>query len=379
MGLGSYEAVLQRAAAAYRAGKQPAIVQAFDAATLEMMQSGAVLPAGPFLARAGRPVDASAYPRSVAAYYTGTDGLQALPYNVSTLLLYVNLDKLARAGARPPETWEEMEVSATRLARAGEACPFAYRLDPWWWVEQASAVAGAPIASLSNGRGGLGAVYLIDDPLHRDLMGRLLRWSRSGLAEVYDNGALGSPQRAFASGECAMVLETSGAAAGLAAQTRRRFRVAALPAPRFAARPRHASLPGGAALWVMKGQSAAVYAGVADFLTFVQRPEQQAALARATGYLPLSPAARRLTLSGRQGLEAQAIAVATESLDAGGGQSGPPGVRLGFHVRFREVWREEMQRVFAGRQPLDVGLRRAASRGDALLRRFERIYRRTAA
>lgn len=369
VGLGSYEATLQRAAAAYRAGRQPALVQAFDAATQEMAESGATLPVEPFLRQRGLQVRTADYPAAVAAAYAGRDGLQALPYNVSTLVLYVNLDKLARVGAGPPATWQAFEATARRLKATGESCPFAYRLDPWWWLEQASAVAGEPIATLANGQGGLGAAFRFESGVHRQMMADLRRWSRDGLAVLFDASALGSPQRAFASGRCAMVLESSGAAAGFAASG---FRAAAAPLPRYAERPRRASLPGGAALWLMKGQSPAAYDGAAAFLAFVRRPDQQAAMARATGYLPLSAAARAISVERLGGLQAQTVEVAVASLDAGGARVPTP--RLGFYVRFRELWREEMQRVFSGRQTLETGLGRASRRGDNLLRRFEQIY-----
>jgi sn-glycerol 3-phosphate transport system substrate-binding protein len=369
--LGDYQTVLQRTAAAYRAGKQPALVQIYDVATIEMIQSGATIPAQRFLARYGQEMTPFDYPAAVLSYYGDVKGsLYALPYNVSTLLLYTNDDMLGRAGLhQAPQTWEGFEVALHRLKSAGVSCPFAFRLEPWWWLEQTGAVNGAPFVA----GGGNGVSYALGGGVHPRMMRDLLRWYRQGLADLYGNSPLDSPQRAFAAQSCAMVLESSGSA-GTFARTMTAH-VSAHPFPHFAGQTRHNSLPGGGAIWIMKGQDAKTYRAAAAFLGFVRGTAQQTAFARATGYLPLSAAARANMASGDSAaLEARAIAEAVASLnrsEEGASQSR----RLGFYVRFRNAWTDEMQRAFAGEQTVDAALLRVQSRGNSLLHRFRQVYR----
>jgi sn-glycerol 3-phosphate transport system substrate-binding protein len=367
VGLGSYEVALQRTAAAYRAGRQPALVHVFDAATQEMIQSGASVG----LDRPDR-----LQPAAVRRFYVGPGGrLYAQPYNASTLLLYANRDLLARAGvAALPETWETFEADAWRLRRAGVVCPFATRLEPWWWLEQMNDIAGAPVASEADGEGGLGARFVFAGGVHRRMMMALQRWRREGLAFLFDQSALGSSQSAFLSGRCAMILETSGAAGGLAAVSHGRFQVVAGLTPRFGDIPRHSTAPGGGALWRLKGADAHVAAAVDRFLAFVQRPDEQARFSLATGYLPLSSAARAEVEHARgvSRLQITALRLAEASLDQGAPATD---LRLGAYVRFRAIWLEEMQRAFAGSESLDAALQRSQARGDALLARFQKSYR----
>lgn len=373
---GSYQTVLQRTAAAYRAGKQPALVEIYDIATMEMIESDAYLPAEEFLAARGQKISATDYPAAVRKYYSDDRGrLYAVPFDISTLLLYANDDLLARARiSRVPRTWDEFGVALARLKRAGTKCPFAFRLDPGWWLEQASAVAGAPIATGNNGHDGLAASYVFAQGPDRAIMEALVGWQRDGRAILYGNSALGSPQRAFVSGECAMVLDSSGSAGAYDRFSRGRFSVSAHPLPSPAGRCRHGSLPGGAALWVLKGFNADTYRAVAAFLAFVRAPRQQAGFAHATGYLPLSAEARAQTIAGApHSLSTQAILVAARSLDGGGGGTAT-GARLGFYARFRAAWLQEMQRIFAGEETLGRGMANTQNRGNVLLRRFQAIY-----
>lgn len=373
--LGSYQTVLQRTAAAYRAGKQPAVAEIYDIATMEMIQSGAVLPAEAFMAEEGLPIGAADYPAAVRRYYGDAKGrLYAIPFKVSTLLLYANDTMLGRAGiAHAPRDWTEFGNVLARLHRAGLRCPFSFRIDPWWWLEQTSAVAGTPVASRDNGHDGLNAVYTFAAGADRQVMADLLRWQRAGWAILYGNNALGSPQRAFAAGECALTLDSSGSAAAHARIAQGRFALSVHPMPGLAGHPRHSSLPGGAALWVLKGFDADTYRAAAAFIAFLRRPQEEADFSHATGYLPLShDASERIAVSAPKALATRAVAVAMTSLDDPGGVS--VGVRLGFYARFRAAWQEEMQRVFSGGETLGQALAAAQSRGNVLLRRFQSVY-----
>jgi sn-glycerol 3-phosphate transport system substrate-binding protein len=373
--LGSYEAVLQRGAAAYRAGRHPVLLQAFDAATRDLMESGAVLPLDALPGPIDDPAGANSLPEAVREAYSQDGRLLAQPYNVSTLLLYGNVAALARAGVEAlPLTWEEFARVLERLRRSGHSCPFAYRLDPAWWLEQASAIAGEPIATESNGHASLSPRLTFAAGVHARTMRMLLRWRDEGAAILVDGSSIGSPQQAFASGRCALVLESSGAAGGIARGAHGRFDVLVAPMPRFADRPRRPALPGGAALWVLRGHALEAYLAAAAFLSFVRSANQQAGFAKATGYLPLSPhASAVLAELLPDGVERAAIRAALAALDAG--VEPVPTPRLGYLPRIREVWREEMQRVWSDRISLDDGLQKAVERGDLLLRRFEKVHR----
>lgn len=69
-----YDATLQNTIAAYRAKKQPAITQIYDAGTLDMMLSKAFVPAKKLMADNGYKIDWNNYFPGIANYYATADG-----------------------------------------------------------------------------------------------------------------------------------------------------------------------------------------------------------------------------------------------------------------------------------------------------------------
>jgi sn-glycerol 3-phosphate transport system substrate-binding protein len=118
---GSYYAAVQNTIAAYRAGKQPTIVQVFDVGTLDLMLSDAYYPAYKLMADNGYTVDWGNYLPGIAAYYADSKGkMYSFPFNSSTALLYWNQDAFTKIGKNAaPKTWEEAEADMKALKAAG--------------------------------------------------------------------------------------------------------------------------------------------------------------------------------------------------------------------------------------------------------------------
>ncbi|WP_343715057.1 extracellular solute-binding protein, partial [Inquilinus sp.] len=149
VGQGGYPNAVQNAIAAYRAQKQPTVVQVFDAGTLDLMLSGAYVPARKLMADNGYDIKWDDYFGGIANYYATSKGeLMSFPYNSSTALFYWNKDAFAKIGRdKGPETWEDVEQIARQLKAAGYDCPLAFNFDPWPTLEQFSAIHNQPIAT----------------------------------------------------------------------------------------------------------------------------------------------------------------------------------------------------------------------------------------
>ncbi|MEO8882735.1 MAG: extracellular solute-binding protein, partial [Devosia sp.] len=159
---GTYDAALQNTIAAYRAGKQPTIVQVFDIGTLTMMLSNAFVPADKLMADNGYKIDWSNYLGGVSAYYATSKGeMYSMPFNSSTALLYWNENAFKKIGKdKAPATWEETADDMKALKAAGYDCPMAIDItndEVWQLMEQFSAVHGVAVASENNGYDGLDA------------------------------------------------------------------------------------------------------------------------------------------------------------------------------------------------------------------------------
>ena len=367
---GSYEQTLRKAVAAYRADQQPALVEIYDVGTADMLRSGAIYPVDALMKDTGHRADDADYLDSIRRFYATPDGhLLSQPFSASTLVLYANRKKLAAAGIRAlPQTWEAFGQALQALKAHGETCPAVADYTPWKMLEQTNAAQGAPIASANNGHDGLAARYLFADGIHRRYMRDVLRWHAQGLLLPAIMTHANDQTLAFADGECAMVIDATGAYAIVAKAGIVDAEVGALPV--YGGTTRYGNTIGGSSLWVFKGKDPAVYPAVARFLAYLRQPQQQLFFSARTGYLPLTREAEQRLASTA---EPDAIRIGLASM-ALPGNPYDAGVQLGFMSLFRLIWQEEVQRALAGRESVDQALARAQARGNRLLERFQATY-----
>ncbi len=368
---GGYEAVMQKAIAAYRTGDHPALIQFFDVGTLDLMVSDAALPVEDLMPE----VDWSDYIGGVRSYYATEDGkLLSQPYNSSTLVFYGNMESLAGVGVSElPETWEAVVETSRKLKDAGQDCPFGTDEHPWLMLEQFAARHGVPIATEQNGYEGLGAVYTFNEGLIADHLKNLQAWHDEGLVRLNRDLATGKYFPAFLAGDCAMVEASSGGYADAAAALGDKLGLGL--APVYEGVERHNTLVGGASIWVMKNHDPEEIEAAKAFLNFLRSNEQQIEFTRRTGYLPVTQSAMdkidELGLSDDPAFAT--VGVGVRSLGQPGDENSR-GIRLGFYLQFRNVFREETQKAFNGEQSMQAALDNSVERGNALLRRFEQTY-----
>lgn len=103
---GSYDQTMTSGIAAHRAGRSPNILQVYEVGTATMMYSrGAVVPVGELMKKAGYDFNPQDYIPAVYGYYAMPDGsMMSYPFNSSTTVLYVNLDKFKAQACRPKPT-----------------------------------------------------------------------------------------------------------------------------------------------------------------------------------------------------------------------------------------------------------------------------------
>jgi sn-glycerol 3-phosphate transport system substrate-binding protein len=361
---GSYEQNLQKTVAAYRSGKAPALVEIYDVATLEMLNSGAVISLEGFLRSQSKAPQDPLLP-SVAAYYSTADGeVWAQPFATSTAVLYSHADQLAAAGIRQaPDTWEAFGAAMTALKAHGSKCPAVTDIGPWVWLEQSSAVMGAPLLSKDPVR------WVFDQGLHLRLMEWVELWMANDL--LIDQAATrsGGQELAFAAGDCALMLGSTGASKLVYSADPSDVNANFLPV--FAGQQRSASLPGGAALWVLRGQNSAQYQTVAEFLIFLREVSVQTLFSEATGYLPVTQGA---ATAYRAQLPARSATVVGLNSMAQGEKMKAFEVRPGFNTLLRLAWQQQVWSALAGQKPMADALHQAAKKGDSLLRLFENTY-----
>ena len=377
---GSYEKTMSEALAAQRSGQGPTVVQIYELGTANMMYagSGVVRPLWQVFQEAGEKVDAKSYLPAVAGYFADTHGnLQALPFNVSTPILFYNKDAFRKAKLdpeKPPKTWYEMPATMGALLDAvPHSCAYTSSWPAWIHIENMSTWHSRDVATKDNGLAGLDTTLVFNTHLMVRHVSMLSSWVQSGYFTYTGRGAGG--ERRFASGECAMITSSSASYAELRSQAKFDFGTAQLPYYDDIKGAPHHTLIGGGGLWVLGGRKPVEYRAAARFLSWLARPEVQADWHQSTGYVPLTRAAYELTAQkgfykSNPGHE---IAIKQLLLNAPTRES--RGIRLGDFPEIRAILEQELETVWEGKAPPKLALDRAADRGNQLLRKFESAHR----
>ena len=372
---GTYPEVMTGAIAAFRAKQPPHIIQVFEVGTATMMAArGAVYPVYELMKDAGEPFDPKAYLPAVVGYYTDTQGnLLSFPFNSSTPVLYYNKDLFKKAGLdpnSPPKTWPDVGAAAAKLQAAGVPCGFTSEWPSWINIENLSAWHNVPIATQANGFGGFNTELKINGPIQVKHLAQLAEWQKTKLFDYGGRGAAAQPK--FVSQECGMEFASSASRLGIVTNLKAEAGTAMLPYwPDTPGAPQN-SIIGGATLWVLKGQKTEDYKGVAKFFSYLSKPEVQAWWHQQTGYLPITQAAYEL--SRQQGYydKNPGADVSIKQMTLNPPTDNSKGLRLGSFVQIRNIIEEEIESTLQGKKTAQEALDSAVTRGNELLRQFER-------
>jgi sn-glycerol 3-phosphate transport system substrate-binding protein len=230
------------------------------------------------------------YPQMVDAVDDLTGKMQALPMALSLPVLFFNKVAFAKAKLnpdKPPKTWWELQEAAGKLRDAGYKCPLTTSRFAWIHIENVASQHSEPLV-VKNGKQEQLALNNMVNVKHIAL---LTSWYKSFYFIYSGPGNEGDDK--FASGECAMLTGESALYARLAKMKPEfSFGIAVLPYydDVYGARPVQ-ELPDGAALWVLAADKKPEQQVIARFINFLLQPEIQKEWVRATGYLPMTPAA----------------------------------------------------------------------------------------
>lgn len=372
---GNYTETVTASIFAFRSRSQPAIVQVNEIATATMMAAkGAIYPVFELMRDQSEPFAPEAYLPAVAGYYSDVAGnMLSFPFNASTPILYYNKDLFRAAGLdpeTPPKTWPEIGAAAKRLRSAGSACGLTTSWPSWINVENFSAFHNLPLATRSNGFGGLDAELTFNNPTVVRHIAQLAEWQGTKAFEYSGRGQSAEPR--FQKGECAIFIGSSATRADIKANSKFEVGYGMMPYwPDVAGAPQN-TIIGGATLWVLRDRPRAEYTGVARFFAYLSKPEVQAAWHQNTGYLPITRAAFDLTRA--QGFYDRnpGAAISIEQMTLKPPTENSRGIRLGSFVLIREVIDDELEHVFSGKRSAQAALDLAVERGNRLLRQFER-------
>jgi sn-glycerol 3-phosphate transport system substrate-binding protein len=372
---GNYTQTVTAAIFAFRSSSQPTIVQVNEIATATMMAAkGAVYPVYELMRDESEVFSPADYLPAVTGYYTDLDGnMLSFPFNASTPILYYNKTLFRRAGLdpeAPPATWPDVGTMAKRLIDAGATCGFTTSWPSWVHIENFSAYHDLPLATRSNGLGGLDAELVFNNAAVVRHIAQLADWQKTKIFDYSGRATAAEPR--FQQGDCGIFIGSSATRADILANAKFDVGYGRLPYwPDIAGAPQN-TIIGGATLWVLRGRTAGEYKGAAKFFAYLSKPEVQAAWHQHTGYLPITKAAYDLTRA--QGFYDRnpGTAISIEQITLKPPTENSRGLRLGSFVLVRAAIEDEIEHAVRGEKSAKDAMDAAVDRGNKLLRQFER-------
>ena len=372
---GGYPDTMNAGIAAFRAGNAPHILQVFEVGTATMMGAkGAVKPVYQLMKDANEPFDPKAYLPAVTGYYSTAKGdMLSLPFNSSSMVMWVNKDALAKAGIDQAslKTWPGVFEAAKKLrATTNPTCGFSTAWITWDLIEQFSAWHNVPIGTKANGLDGFDTTFVFNTPLHEKLLATLAELQKD---KTFDySGRTNTGEGRFTSGECPIFLTSSGFYGNVAANAK--FAYSNMPMPYFPDvkdAPQN-SIIGGASLWVMGGKTPEEYKGVAKFFSFLSNTDRQVELHQKSGYIPITKAAYEKSKASGFYDKTPILETPIKELTNKEPTENSRGLRFGNLVQIRDIWAEEIEQALAGKKSAKAALDTAVERGNVVLRQFER-------
>lgn len=377
---GSYPDTMNAGIAAFRAGQAPHIMQVFEVGTATMMAAtGAVKPVHVMMKEAGEAFDPKTYLPTITGYYSTSKGeMLSFPFNSSSAVMWYNKDAFKKAGLdpnAPPKTWPQVFDYAKKLKAAGYAnCGFSNAWASWLNIEQLAAWHNTPIGTKANGMDGFDTELKFNAPLFVKHLETLVELQKD---KTYDySGRTNAGEGRFTSGECPIFLTSSAFFGNVKANAKFEWSNAPMPYyPDVAGAPQN-SIIGGASLWVMGGKPANDYKGVAKFFTFLSGTDRQVELHKKSGYLPITKAAYEKVKGEGYYKEFPYLETPLLELTNKEPTENSRGLRFGNMVQLRDVWAEEIESALAGKKSAKQALDDAVSRGNTMLRQFEKAVSR---
>ena len=287
---GTYDDMITKLKATMQSGGMPDVCQMYDIGTKFMADSGYAIPVEDMFASTN--IDSSSVMDIITSYYT-VDGKQmAMPFNVSTPMLYYNKDVFKAAGLdpeTPPKNFDEVMEYSKKIVESG-AAPVGYAQAIYgWFFEQQIAGQGKYYANNENGR--KEAATAVDFDQNGAGLKIFETWKNlldSGYAANYGS-TTADTQTAFFSGQAAIIVESTAILKN--ATNSCDFEVGTGYFPKIEDNAEGGVIIGGASLWMMDNKDEAKKNAAWKFVEYSTTPEAQANWSMSTGYFAINPAA----------------------------------------------------------------------------------------
>jgi len=366
----SQQALQSETRAAISAKKAPNLVQFEDNHSPEVVaEHKAVLPLYELLAK--YPIkDLNWFLPGTASFTKDAKGrLLAFPFMAEIPVMFYNTDLYKKAGLdvkAPARTWQDLQGELLKLRDVAQSdCPYATSDQVEVHIENLAPINNQTYTTNANGLTvSKVASNFQFDTLYMRHISLMVSWKRSLLFTKHTSG--NEADKAFASGECAVLTSGSGAFGEFNAKRGLSFGVAPLPFYAQATKQGGRPFVSGSAFWAMDGRPQAEEKATAGFLAFLSKPVVAAAWHQRTGFLPLTDAAFRASDVSFYSKVPGAQAVVASMRD--NPTANERGFRMANYDRIQPVIDRELDDAFEGKTPPMAALNNVQARAKNLPR-----------
>ncbi|MDA8398557.1 MAG: ABC transporter substrate-binding protein [Actinomycetota bacterium] len=355
--------------AALSGGNLPDVVQIESSDLALMIDSQSIVPAQ-------AAVNAERYPLSdfvpsIVDYFRVDGTLWAMPFNISSQVLYYDKAAFSRAGLdpeKPPVTLQELRAASKRIVSTGtEKYGMSLKLTPSTF-EEWIAMGDGTLVNHDNGRTGRATAAVFDGPLGRSLFSWWAGMIDDKLAQAtpatsYDD------LLAVANRISPMTMETSAALGTvvylLNAGQYSRVKLGIGPMPGPAAQGGGVFV-GGAGLYMVKRSPPERQDAAWQYIKYLVAPAQQATWAAATGYVPVRKSSVKMPAITTRWKEVPGFRVAYDQILASPADPATAGAVVGASTQVDNAVQAGLTSISSGTNP-DVALAEAVRSANSAI------------
>lgn len=295
---GTYDEAIQKILQTHNTSTSPAVFQAFDISTAQMLHSGYTTPVQNFIDEDN--YDVSKISSVARAFYANEGKQQAMPFNTSQPVLYYNASLLKKYNITPPPvspSYSDITRVAKELYEKSGHKTKGMTIQVYgWFLEQALANADAQLANQNDGHTGNPTKVKINNPDTVEFLNWIKENIKSGDFIDYGSGAsAGANQTAgFLSDKVGIFIQSSASIGQLTQNNKNELGITYFPHPD--SKKANGVAIGGAALWISNDKPKDVQRGAFEFIKYTLKPEVQAQWQKSTGYLALNKDSQKTSI-----------------------------------------------------------------------------------
>ncbi|HXQ62800.1 MAG TPA: ABC transporter substrate-binding protein [Acidimicrobiales bacterium] len=357
----SYTDTLTAYTTALSGGTLPDLVQMETSDLQILIDSQSVVPAQS--AVDAEHYDLSDFIPSTVEFFTVKGTLWAMPFNISSQVLYYDQDAFTAAGldpASPPVTLDDLRSTAQKIISSGtEKYGMSLKVTDSTF-QLLIALGGGDLVNHSNGRQGRATAVSFDDPLGKSVF----RWWANMYADKLAQSTSGTTYDnlfAIANRIAPMTFDTSAAIGTILSvlDTYPKVKLGIGPLPATSA-PGGGVFVGGAGLYMVSKSSPERQDAAWQFTKFLTDPAQQATWAVGTGYIPIRKSAASIPALAEAWQKVPGYRVAYEQILASPKDAATAGAVLGAFAQVSSTIDDAITSLASGADP-NTALAQAAS------------------